>query len=113
MRIDARYIFIACIIILLSACGGLSLTNLKKGTKISFEGKIDNVIRGEIPYDKDILTVTAVGFENGQGITIIGMHPGMIMGKQVKIEAEFVGNMRGTDIFKATRIIAVQDQEKK
>ncbi len=85
-------------------CGGSGLTHLKKGTKVSMSGEIDNIIHTEVPYDNEMLSVTALGFVSGQSIALIGLHPGLTKGKHVKVQAEFFENIRGTDVFRATQI---------
>ncbi len=85
-------------------CGGAGFTHLKKGTKVFMSGEIDNIIHTEVPYDKEMLSVTAVGFVSGQGIALIGLHPGLTKGKRIKIQAEFFENIRGTDVFRAVQI---------
>ena len=86
-------------------CGGPSFSNLKKGSLASMSGEIDNIIRTELPYqDKEMLSITSIGFANGQGISLIGLQPGLNKGKKVHIQAEFFENIRGTDVFKAIKI---------
>jgi hypothetical protein len=68
-------------------------------------GEIDNIIRTELPYqDKEMLSITSIGFANGQGISLVGLQPGLNKGKKVRIQAEFFENIRGTDVFKAVKI---------
>lgn len=92
-----------CLLIPLG-CGGPSFTQLKQGSMAAVSGEIDNIIRTELPYDKEMLSITSIGFANGQGISLIGLQPGLSKGKKVRIQAEFFENIRGTDVFKATKI---------
>ncbi|MFZ5864069.1 MAG: hypothetical protein ACOYXR_14690 [Nitrospirota bacterium] len=85
-------------------CGGSGFTHMKKGTKTTLSGEIDNIIHTEVPYDNEMLSITAVGFASGQGIALIGLHPGLTKGKQIKVQAEFFENIRGTDVFRAIQI---------
>ncbi len=85
-------------------CGGAALTQMKKGTKVSMSGEIDNLIHTELPYEKEMLSVTAVGFTSGQSIALIGLHPGLNKGKRIKVQAEFFENIRGTDVFRSVQI---------
>jgi hypothetical protein len=86
-------------------CGGSSFTHLKKGSLVSMSGEIDNIIRTELPYeDKEILSITSIGFASGQGISLIGLQPGLSKGKKIRVQGEFFGNIRGTDVFKAVQI---------
>ncbi|MEW6683668.1 MAG: hypothetical protein AB1451_12215 [Nitrospirota bacterium] len=86
------------------ACGGSGIANMKKGTKVTVSGEIDNIIHTELPYEKEMLSVTAVGFTSGQSIALIGLHPGLNKGKRIKVQAEFFENIRGTDVFRAIQI---------
>lgn len=101
-----RFALIPLVLLLLlsEGCGGPGFTHLKKGAPVSMSGEIDNLIRTELPYDKEMLSVTSVGFTTGQGISLIGLQPGLSKGKKVRIQAEFFENIRGTDVFKATQI---------
>ncbi len=102
-----RVIRCAMVLILVASalgCGGAALTNMKKGTKVSMAGEIDNLIHTELPYEKEMLSVTAVGFTSGQSIALIGLHPGLNKGKRIKVQAEFFENIRGTDVFRAIQI---------
>ncbi len=85
------------------ACGG-GLATIKKGTKVTVSGEIDNIIHTELPYEKEMLSVAAVGFTSGQSIALIGLHPGLNKGKRIKVQAEFFENIRGTDVFRAIQI---------
>lgn len=85
-------------------CGGAGMSVMKKGTKASFSGEIDNIVHTELPYDKEMLSVTAVGFASGQSVALIGLHPGLSKGKRIKVQAEFFENIRGTDVFRAIQI---------
>jgi hypothetical protein len=86
------------------ACGGAGLTQMKKGTKVSLAGEIDNIVHTELPYEKEMLSVTAVGFTSGQSVALVGLHPGLSKGKRIKVQAEFFENIRGTDVYRATQI---------
>lgn len=88
----------------LLGCGGSGLTHLNKGTKVTISGDIDNIIHTELPYEKEMLSITAVGFTSGQSIALIGLHPGLNKGKRIKVQAEFFENIRGTDVFRAIQI---------
>lgn len=58
------------------ACGGPGFTHLKKGSLVSMPGEIDNIIRTEFPYDdKEMISITSVGFASVQGISLIGLQP--------------------------------------
>lgn len=94
--------FICCLV--LSACFGPRFSQLEKGSLRTAEGQIDNVTRGEMPYEKKMLSITSVGFADGQSITIIGIQPGLTKGKRVRITAEFIGNINGTDAFTLRQI---------
>lgn len=98
------FIPLALLLFVSQGCGGPGFTHLKKGAPVSMSGEIDNLIRTELPYDKEMLSVTSVGFTTGQGISLIGLQPGLSKGKKVKIQAEFFENIRGTDVFKASQI---------
>ena len=68
------------------------------------------MIRSELPYeDKQILSVTSVGFASGQGISVIGIHPGLTKGKKIRIQAEYFDNIRGTDVFKLLQVTVESD----
>ena len=91
----------------LTACGGGSYSHYEKGTQLVIEGTVDNVVRSDIPHKKQIYTLTGVGFENGQGVTLVGIYPGINRGKKIKLSAEFVENINGTDLFKVVQITSV------
>ncbi len=97
--------------LLLAACMGPNFSQLEKGSLRVLEGEVDNVMRSEIPYDKKILSLTSVGFANGQGITLVGIQPGVNKGKQVRVTAEFIGNINGTDVFTVKQISALKAPE--
>lgn len=97
--------------LLLAACMGPNFSQLEKGSLRVLEGEVDNVMRSEIPYDKKILSLTSVGFANGQGITLVGIQPGVNKGKQVRVTAEFIGNINGTDVFTVKQINALKAPE--
>lgn len=98
-------VFLICLA--LSACFSPRLSQLEKGSLRTVEGQIDNVTRGEMPYQKKMLSYTSVGFVDGQGITLVGVQPGLTRGKRVRITAEFIGNINGTDTFTLQQIDAV------
>lgn len=93
------------------ACGGAGIANMKKGTKVTVAGEIDNIIHTELPYEKEMLSVTAVGFSSGQSIALIGLHPGLNKGKRIKVQAEFFENIRGTDVFRTIQITTESSTE--
>jgi hypothetical protein len=99
-----RKALVLILIALPLACGGAGIANMNKGTKVTVSGEIDNIIHTELPYEKEMLSVTAVGFTSGQSIALIGLHPGLNKGKRIKIQAEFFENIRGTDVFRAIQI---------
>lgn len=101
---SVRNAAVLILLALLLACGGAGIANMKKGTKVSVAGEIDNIIHTELPYEKEMLSVTAVGFTSGQSIALIGLHPGLNKGKRIKVQAEFFGNIRGTDVFRVVQI---------
>jgi hypothetical protein len=72
-----RKALVLILIALPLACGGAGIANMKKGTKVTVSGEIDNIIHTELPYEKEMLSVTAVGFTSGQSIALIGLHPGL------------------------------------
>lgn len=90
----------------LAACGGGSYSHYEAGNLVVMEGVVDNVVRSDIPNKKLIYSVTSVGFENGEGVNLVGIYPGISRGKHVKITAEFVENVNGTDLFKVRQIAA-------
>lgn len=100
----ARNTLLLVLFLLPMACGGTGLTTIKKGTKVTVSGEIDNIIHTELPYEKEMLSVAAVGFTSGQSIALIGLHPGLNKGKRIKVQAEFFENIRGTDVFRAIQI---------
>ena len=99
-----RQALVLILVALPLACGGAGIANMKKGTKVTASGEIDNIIHTELPYEKEMLSVTAVGFTSGQSIALIGLHPGLNKGKRIKVQAEFFENIRGTDVFRAIQI---------
>ena len=101
-----RVAAVLVVLVIALGCGGPGFTHLKKGAPISMSGEIDNIIRTELPYDKEMLSVTSIGFISGQGISLIGLQPGLNKGKRIKIQGEFFQNIRGTDVFKVTQIVA-------
>lgn len=68
------------------------------------EGQVDNVVLSEVADKKDFLSVTHVGFANGQGISLIGAHPGLSKGKTVKLKVRFYKEIRGTLYYKQMEI---------
>jgi hypothetical protein len=97
--------------LMLSACGGPGFSQMEKGAQRVIEGEVDTVVRSEIPYDKKMLSLTSVGFANGQGITLVGIQPGVSRGKQMRVTAEFIGNINGTDVFTVRQISVVNASE--
>lgn len=93
-------------------CFGSKFTQLKSGDAASVSGEIENIIRTELPWKKEMLSVTSIGFASGQGISLIGLQPGLTKGKKIKIQAEFFSNIRGTDVFKVTQITLEQTETK-
>ena len=90
-------------------CGGPGFSMLKKGSRTLLTGDIDAVERTEVVYDDDKkLSVTLVGISTGEGITLVGLQPGLAKGKKVKIDAIFFQNIQGTDIFKVISIIPLK-----
>ena len=63
------------------------------------EGQIDNVVLSEVADKKDFISVTHVGFVNGQGISLVGVHPGLSKGKPVKLKVKFYKALRGTTYY--------------
>jgi hypothetical protein len=106
-----RNALVLILIALPLACGGSGIANMKKGTKVTVAGEIDNIIHTELPYEKEMLSVTAVGFSSGQSIALIGLHPGLNKGKRIKVQAEFFENIRGTDVFRAIQITTEANTE--
>lgn len=106
-----RYTALLLLFLLPIACGGGGLATIKKGTKVTVSGEIDNIIHTELPYEKEMLSVAAVGFTSGQSISLIGLHPGLNKGKRIKVQAEFFENIRGTDVFRAIQITAESTPE--
>ena len=101
-----RVAAVLVVLVIALGCSGPGFSHLKKGAPISMSGEIDNIIRTELPYDKELLSVTSVGFTSGQGISLIGVQPGLNKGKRIKLQGEFFQNIRGTDVFKVTQIVA-------
>jgi hypothetical protein len=99
-----RVAAVLVVLVIALGCSGPGFSHLKKGAPISMSGEIDNIIRTELPYDKEMLSVTSIGFISGQGISLIGLQPGLNKGKHIKIQGEFFQNIRGTDVFKVTQI---------
>lgn len=99
--------FVLVMLMGLTACGGGSYSHYEKGAQVVVEGVVDNVVRSDIPYKKKLYSLTAVGFENGQGVTLVGIYPGISRGKRIRLSAEFVENINGTDLFKAVQVSSV------
>ena len=99
----AASLVLSVLMVLSFGCGA-GFTHLKKGAPMSVSGEIDNIIRTELPYKKEMLSVTSIGFVSGQGLSLIGLQPGLSKGKRIKVQAEFFENIRGTDVFKVTQI---------
>lgn len=70
------------------------------------EGQIDNVVLSEVAYKKDFVSVTHVGFINGQGISLVGVHPGLSKEKQVKLKVKFYKVLHGTTYYELIDITA-------
>lgn len=85
-------------------CGGPSFSLFKKGTQTTLKGEIDTIERTEVTYDEKPLSVTMIGLASGEGVTLVGLQPGLGKGKIVKIEAVFFENIQGTDVFKVRKI---------
>ncbi len=101
-----RMTVVLAALVLALGCSGPGFSHLKEGAPVSMSGEIDNIIRTELPYDKEMLSVTSIGFTSGQGISLIGLQPGLNKGKHIKLQGEFFQNIRGTDVFKVTQISA-------
>lgn len=97
--------------LMLSACGGPGFSQMEKGAQRVIEGEVDTVVRSEVPHDKKMLSLTSVGFANGQGITLVGIQPGVSKGKQMRVTAEFIDNINGTDVFAVKQISLVSAPE--
>ncbi|MBI5756760.1 MAG: hypothetical protein HZA12_07530 [Nitrospirae bacterium] len=93
------------LLLISQGCFGSNFTRLTSGSQITMSGEIENIIRTELPYKKEMLSITSVGFPSGQGISLIGLHPGLTKGKKVQIQAEFFENIRGTDVFKVIQVV--------
>ena len=63
------------------------------------EGQVDNVVLSDVAEKKDFLSVTHVGFSNGQGISLVGVHPGLSKEKQVKLKVKFYKVLHGTTYY--------------
>jgi hypothetical protein len=100
-----KMMFALLITLIVTACGG-SYSHYEAGAVVVMEGVVDNVVRQEIPQKKKIFSVTSVGFENGQGLNLVGIYPGISRGKRVKITAIFVENINGSDLFSVQQITA-------
>ena len=70
------------------------------------EGQVDNVVLSEVAEKKEFLSVTHVGFSNGQGISLVGVHPGLSKGKTVKLKIRFYKALRGTAYYELLDITA-------
>jgi len=65
----------------------------------TIEGQIDYVGFARVPYKDDFLSVTHVGFSDGQGVSLGGIHPGLSKGKMVKLNLKFHKVLRGTPYY--------------
>ncbi len=110
-KIQFLLVLLVVSIFFMVGCGGYR-SAIKPGTQYSVEGKIDNLFVRDLLYKKKIITVTSIGFINGQGISIIGLQPGISEGKKVKILAEFFENINGTDVFRALQITSLTERKK-
>ena len=63
------------------------------------EGQIDYVGFSKVPYKDDFLSVTHIGFTDGQGVSLGGIHPGFSKGKTVKLDLKFYEVLRGTPYY--------------
>jgi hypothetical protein len=77
------------------------------------EGQIDNVVLSEVANKKDFLSVTHVGFVNGQGISLVGTYPGLSKGKTVKLKLRFYKVIRGTPYYEQLDISTGGQPEQK
>lgn len=77
------------------------------------EGQIDNVVLSEVANKKDFLSVTHVGFANGQGISLVGTYPGLSKGKTVKLKLRFYKVIRGTPYYEQLDISTGANSEQK
>ena len=68
------------------------------------EGQIDNALLTEIADGKDFLSVTHVGFTNSQGISLVGVQPGLSKGKTIKLRLRFYKVIRGTSYYEVLQI---------
>lgn len=87
---------------ILASCGtfGKPVENLR-----IVEGQIDNIIIAEVAEKKDFLSVTHLGFTNGQGISLVGVQPGFSKGKTVKLKLKFYMVLRGTPYYEVLEVI--------
>jgi hypothetical protein len=70
------------------------------------EGQIDNVLMTEIADGDGFVSVTHVGFTDGQGVSLVGIHPGLSKGKTVKLKLRFYKVIGGTPYFDVLQINA-------
>jgi hypothetical protein len=88
----------------LAGCASNPYSHYEKGQQMIVDGEVDNIVRTDVARQKKIYSLTAVGFTNGQGVTLVGIHPGLSRGKRVKVIAEFTENLNGTDVFRVVQI---------
>ncbi len=114
MRTKIQFLLVLGVISIFFMVGcGTGRSAFKPGSQYSLNGEVDNVFHTDLLYKnkKKIITVTSVGFTNGQGISIKGLHPGISKGKKVKILAEFFKNIQNTDVFSALQITFLPEQK--
>ena len=68
------------------------------------EGQIDYVGFSKVPYKDDFLSVTHIGFTDGQGVSLGGVHPGLSKGKTVKLNLKFHKVLRGTPYYEKLEV---------
>ncbi len=96
--------------LLAAGCGG-SLSQFKPGTRVSMQGEIDEILHRDVQDEKQLISVTSIGFRNGQGISLLGLQPGASKGKAVKISGEFWKNISGTDVFRLIQIAPLEEKK--
>ena len=99
MRIRNSRIFLLLIMFIGSSIIGCSTFGKPVEDLKIIEGQIDNVVLSEVANKKDFLSVTHVGFVNGQGISLVGTYPGLSKGKTVKLKLRFYKVIRGTPYY--------------
>lgn len=111
MQRSKIYIFILLIIgTIIIGCStfGKPVEDLK-----IIEGQIDNVILSEVADKKEFLSVTHIGFVNGQGISLVGTYPGLSKGKTVKLKLRFYKVIRGTPYYEQLDISTGTNSDQK